>query len=344
MRQIIVALAFAILVASHLPAAEPGNVVALFEDDAEGLLKLLDNPTGDPGQGLPEKTVVFSGKESIKIIPMQRFSPDIKGWKHRIVEKPKPGEYRFLRFAWKADGCAGVMLQLHDDKDWSIRYTAGQNQQGWGTKFVADSAPTNWTVTTIDLYKDFGERTLHGIALTVFGGNAGYFDHIYLARSIADLDRIDATGLRKNGKPLELSERRMMRCWADLTSDQAEKSYRAFWMLVNAGQPAARFLKAKLPNGESKIDAKQIQKWILQLNSNRFAVREAASRELAKNLDAAEEMLRSELERNPPPETRKRMLLLLGQQANNAEKTRIRTARQILAEIDRLAQIKPPPG
>ena len=49
-----------------------------------------------------------------------------------------PGEYRYLRFAWKADGCAGIMLQLHDERDWSIRYTAGIDQPNWGTKFVAD--------------------------------------------------------------------------------------------------------------------------------------------------------------------------------------------------------------
>lgn len=340
MREIILAFGLVVLVASRTSAAEPGNVVALFEDDAEALLKVLNNPTGDPGQGLPEKQVVFSGAASIKIIPLQRFSPDIKGWKFRVVEKPKPGEYRFLRFAWKADGCAGIMLQLHDDKDWNIRYTAGENSAGWGTKFVSDSAPANWTVVTIDLYRDFGERTLHGIALTVFGfgGHVGYFDHIYLGRSIADLDRIDATGLRRNGKPLELTERRMEQCWAELTSDRGEIAYRAFWMLANAGRPAAQFLNAKLPNGEAKIDATQIEKWILQLNNNRFAVREAASRELSKNFDAAAEMLRSELKRNPPPETRKRIVQLLSQQANSLEKTRIQKARRILEEIDRLAK------
>src|SRR5207249_4755036 len=83
----------------------------------------------------------------------------------------KPGEYRYLRLAWKADGCAGVMVQLHDT-DWNIRYTAGHNQYGWSTKFVADKAPEQWSLVTIDLFKDFGERTLTGIALTVFGGRA----------------------------------------------------------------------------------------------------------------------------------------------------------------------------
>ena len=141
MRPVAALLVLAVLVVGRAGGAEPPATVALFEDDAEGLLKLLTNPTGDPGEGHPEKSEVFSGTTSIKIIPMQRFSPAIEGWKHRITEKPKPGEYRFLRYAWKADGCAGVMLQLHDEKDWNIRYTSGQNVQGWGTKFVAPKPP-----------------------------------------------------------------------------------------------------------------------------------------------------------------------------------------------------------
>src|SRR5688572_12813374 len=75
-------------------AADPGPkpaVAALFEDDAEGLLKLLTNPTGDPGEGRVEGDVVFSGARSIKIIPMQRFHSRVPGWQYRIVEKPGPG-------------------------------------------------------------------------------------------------------------------------------------------------------------------------------------------------------------------------------------------------------------
>jgi hypothetical protein len=58
------------------------------------------------------------------------------------------------------------MLQLHDEKDWHIRNTAGQNVMGWTSKFVADKAPAEWTVVTVYLFADFGERTLRGITLT----------------------------------------------------------------------------------------------------------------------------------------------------------------------------------
>ena len=125
----------ALLTAFVAPAADPPRrpaVAELLEDNGEALLKLLTNPTGDPGEGHVEKTDVFSGASSVKIIPMQRYQSRIAGWQYRIREKPGPDEYRYLRFAWKADGATGIMVQLHDERDWYIRYTAGADQFGWG--------------------------------------------------------------------------------------------------------------------------------------------------------------------------------------------------------------------
>src|SRR5262249_40862724 len=205
----------------------------------------LTNPTGDPGEGHVETKVVYSGQRSIKIIPMQRFEPVIPGWKYTITEKPEPGEYRYLRFAWRADGAAGIMIQLHDDRDWNIRYTAGVNQFNWATKFVANQPPGKWTVVTQDLHKDFGERRITGIALTVFGGRAGYFDHIYLGRTVDDLDRIDATGVRA-GKAVTPTAAELERLWAELAGADAAKAYLAFWTLAAAPRQSVPFLRQKL--------------------------------------------------------------------------------------------------
>src|SRR6476661_7368993 len=84
---------------------QPKNlaVVELFEDDADGLLKVLTNPGDAPGQGAADLTAAFSGKSSLKITQYQRFNRAVPGWNHEIREKPKPGEYRYLRLAWKAD-------------------------------------------------------------------------------------------------------------------------------------------------------------------------------------------------------------------------------------------------
>src|SRR5262249_30636502 len=136
----------------------------------------------------------YSGVSSLRVTPFQRFRARIAGWEYPIVEKPQAGQYRYLRFAWKRDGGAGIMIQLHSNGSWNQRYYAGtrSNQTAtWGPMIeVTPKLPGEWTVVTRDLFKDFGAVTLHGIALTPMeGGVAGYFDHIYLGRSIEDLDR-----------------------------------------------------------------------------------------------------------------------------------------------------------
>ena len=96
----------------------PAGVVCLLEENAAELLPKLTNPQGDPGEGQVEKEIVFSGQSAVKITILQRYCNFIPGWAYRITENPKEGEYRFLRFAWKSDGLTGIMLQLHDERDW----------------------------------------------------------------------------------------------------------------------------------------------------------------------------------------------------------------------------------
>jgi putative heme-binding domain-containing protein len=132
-----------------------------------------------------ESQDVLNGKVSLRISPPQRFSPQIAGWNFPIREKPGPGEYRYLRFAWKTDGGDGVMLELADRGQWprpdraTRRYFAGRNTTGWHATEVSPSAPSKWTEQTRDLWADFGDFTLTGIAPTAIGGPA-LFDRVEL--------------------------------------------------------------------------------------------------------------------------------------------------------------------
>src|SRR5262249_1660779 len=236
----------------------------------------------------------------------------------------------YLRFAWKGDGCAGIMLQLHDEKDWHIRYTAGINQFNWGTKFVADRPPSEWKLVTRDLFKDFGERTLTGIALTVFAAQAGYFDHIHLGRTIDDLDRIDATGLRQGKLPAPNADE-LERLWKELAGDDEPRAYRAFWTLTAASKQTIPFLRRKLPAELARENAEQIRQWIRQLDDDSFVVRQEASNQLADHLDAAAPLLEEELQRGPPVEVRRRIeRLLQGRRAGDSERHRTEKAIRVL--------------
>lgn len=161
---------------------------AVLLDDNVSLAEALDH---GEGTAVFVSTDRHGGQLALRVTPPQRYSARIHGWSFRIREEPGPGEYRYIRFAWKVAGAQGVMLELADDGAWPPaqqplrRYYSGRNTTGWQAVQVAVNSPEEWTVVTRDLWKDFGEFTLTGLAPTAMGGPA-LFDNIDLLRSLPD--------------------------------------------------------------------------------------------------------------------------------------------------------------
>ena len=126
----------------------------------------------------------------------------------KIAEKPKPGEYRYLRFAWKANGGHNILLRLYPNKEALggdgkkvFGYESGDagNKVRLSVLRVSEKMPTDWTVVTRDLYKDFGEFTLEGIGFSPVRSvgypeekdEYGLYDQIYLGRSMDDFKTLD---------------------------------------------------------------------------------------------------------------------------------------------------------
>jgi putative membrane-bound dehydrogenase-like protein len=161
------------------------NSAILFDDEVEFLAQLKE---GDAEAKLDYGSKRF-GTASLHITTGQRHSPAIPSWSFSIVEKPAAdNEFRYLRFAWNAAG-AGAMFELAANKQWPAankpvrRYFSGKNTTKWAATEVSPDAPRDWTIVTVDLYKDFGAFTLTGIAPTALGGDA-WFDRIELLKSI----------------------------------------------------------------------------------------------------------------------------------------------------------------
>ena len=163
----------------------------LFDDE----LSFVEALSGGDGTATLISTDKVSGEVALQMTPLQRSSPLIKDWNFRIVETPKPtqpGEpeqFRYMRFAWKTVGGHGVMFELADSGNWPPadrplrRYYSGKNSSNWAATQVSPDLPEDWTTVTVDLWKDFGEFTLTGIAPTAMGGSA-LFDRIELLRTL----------------------------------------------------------------------------------------------------------------------------------------------------------------
>ena len=173
-----------------LGEAVPQGIV-LFDDEQAFLDALAD---GDAVASLTT-TDKHSGKAAMHLTAGQRSSPRIKGWQFRIVEKPaatQPGEpeqFRYLRFAWKSVGATGLMYEFADNGGWPPagkplrRYYSGKNSMPWKATTLSPDVPVEWTVVTVDLWKDFGEFTLSGIGPVAMNGPA-LFDRIELLRTL----------------------------------------------------------------------------------------------------------------------------------------------------------------
>ena len=171
-------------------AADPGPLLEIFEDGADFVAALTEGA----GMAALEEKDIYSGKESVLVKPDQKARASLPGLGVAIAEAPMPGQYRFLRFAWKKKGGAGVLLELANGgrfgvagpKGTDYRYVAGPDVRNTKAVRVADAAPAEWTVVTRDLFADHGPLTLTGLSLTPMDGEFALFDHIYLARTEAD--------------------------------------------------------------------------------------------------------------------------------------------------------------
>ena len=171
-------------------AAWPEPAAVLFEDQPEFLAAL----SGGNGKGRLIAEGAFAGSTALGMTPLQRDGIRIHGWNFVIREQPRSGEFRFLRLAWKKRGAGSVMIELAADGHWPDakvaegRYVAGPNTTGWAAISVSDEAPSEWTVETLDLWKDIGNFTLTGIAPTCDRGVEAFFDSIILGPTVASLD------------------------------------------------------------------------------------------------------------------------------------------------------------
>jgi hypothetical protein len=159
------------------------------------------------------------GSVSLRVHGRDRENAAVPRMALPIRENPGPGEYRFLRFAWKKQGGSRIALHLAREGQFpaadgtviadGLRYQAGRAESDdYGPAIVLGKEPPGqWQVVTRDLFADFGEFTLTGLRLVCGDGEAAWFDRISLARRVADFERpANKTSHRTTGRPADVAK------------------------------------------------------------------------------------------------------------------------------------------
>jgi WD40 repeat protein len=110
--------------------------------------------------------------------------------------------------------------------------------------------------------------------------------------------------------PATLTAKEAESLWQDLASADAGVAYRAIWALASAPERSVALLKDRA-EPTAHVDEKQVEALIKELDSDRFTVRERATKGLEALGEAAESVMQKTLKGNPALEVRRRLENLL---------------------------------
>ncbi len=174
----------------------PG-LLPIFEDDPQILTQLRQ------GEGAAQlsHSEAYAGKAALKVVQGEVGNTLMFSEPIAIRTQPKLGEYRFLRFVWRKQQGTPVCLQLATEGRWgeeqtrqerqTYRYDAGTGERSHGgSRRMEERLPGEWVVVTRDLVGDWGDFNLTGISFGSPDDQPAYLDHVYLARTPLDMDKI----------------------------------------------------------------------------------------------------------------------------------------------------------
>ena len=187
----------------RMGALETAPLVCLFDEEPDFAAQLTERPEKSTAN-VQEKDAA-NGRRCLAVTPLQSFSANLRGWNYPIAERPQPGEFRFLRLAWRKDGGGGIMIQLAFNGAFdgrTRRVFSGPNEVGWAGTQIEKEAPKGWRVVTVDLWKELGAGgVLTGMAFTPMKAGVAFFDAIWLARADADFKQIPKSGVPERPEP-----------------------------------------------------------------------------------------------------------------------------------------------
>jgi RNA polymerase sigma factor (sigma-70 family) len=208
----------------------------------------------------------------------------------------------------------------HRDSIWALAFSPdGQTVASAG----ADGTVRVWETATGGERRDFKAHDDHGPDGFTARDDAAWSlsfaaDGRRLAAGNSDTTVLiwDVTGRLADGhklRPAQLSDAEAQGLCADLTGADAARADRAVWALVAAPEQALPLLRPHLhPVPRADAAKESIDRAVADLDSDTFAVRQAASAELERLGEIAEPALRAAAAKTASAEVRSRVEQLLG--------------------------------
>jgi len=203
-----------------------------------------------------------------------------------------------------------------------------------GGKLVArnGSQVRVWDVVAGKELKQFpghqGEVTTLGLARDGQTVASGSKDTTVLLWDISDLKVAPRS-------PVEVSTQQVETLWSELNSTDGTRAFKTIQALLSSPKQVAAFLKGQL-KPVVPVEQKVIDKLIVDLESEDFAVRTKALEELEKLGELAVPSLNRVLAKDPPLETRKRAEELVGKLTGillSGEQLRLVRAVEVLEQV-----------
>jgi hypothetical protein len=178
--------------------------IAVLFDEGDDLKGYLQGATiAVQGAYSGSRCLTVRDRNAVSVAPWPEgagvFGETLPNWEFEIAEEPKPGQYRYLQFAWRAltlgtnaaylrlDGYGGT-VQPHQ----GVTVYAGKSvpEGSPNPKRVADTVPRDWQVVRVDLWDALKRPVrIRGLHLSSGGGSVA-FDQILLGRAEKDLPAV----------------------------------------------------------------------------------------------------------------------------------------------------------
>ncbi len=221
-----------------------------------------------------------------------------------------------IRFWDPASAKVTKLLRGHEEPVWVVRFSRDGK---WAVSGSVDNTVRVWDVAS-------------GMEVLTLAGQDAWIHEVQFS---PDGKSILATGgteaLLWRARPRDPLGKDAEAVWNDLTSPDAKKAYWAVWSLSSLGDKLTPFLEKRIEPAK-ETDKEKVAKLIVDLDSDQFATREAAAKELAKLGDRAGAALRKAVKSPSSREVERQITQLLNalDQGPTSEDLRRSRAIQVL--------------